>query len=136
MPVFADLCRTWVGFYESEKRGCKCLLRSTIEIPTSLDDLGVIMSRFPLPPPDVEIQQNLDCQRNLDWKIRRLLLRLTEGRRLLGELDEVESLLGCLPLTTVEFGVARSRLNNCRAYLATQELGAARFELRQLLGRV
>ena len=43
-------------------------------------------------------------------------------------------LLESLPLTTSEFSVAMNRLNNARRYLESDERGAARYELRLLIG--
>ena len=43
-------------------------------------------------------------------------------------------LLESLPLSTSEFGLATTRLNNARRYLESSERGAARYELRLLIG--
>ena len=49
-------------------------------------------------------------------------------------LTDAAMLLESLPLTTSEFSVATNRLNNARRYLASNEHGAARYELRLLIG--
>ena len=47
-------------------------------------------------------------------------------------LGEVQMMLAALPLNTDEFGLATNRLRNANRYLRSQELGAARYELRLL----
>lgn len=53
-----------------------------------------------------------------------------------GELLDALGMLSALPLSTSEFTLAVNRLRNARRYLAANEPGAARFELRLLLGSV
>jgi len=69
-----------------------------------------------------------------------LLDRLQE--LLHGALDELGThqgwpkmrrVLEALPISTEAFGVAVNRLDNAEQYATTGELGAAEFELRQLL---
>jgi hypothetical protein len=52
------------------------------------------------------------------------------------DLLDVLAMLNSLPLTTSEFGLAVSRLKNAQRYLVANEPGAARWELRILLGGV
>ncbi|NLS92120.1 MAG: hypothetical protein GXX96_08060 [Planctomycetaceae bacterium] len=49
-----------------------------------------------------------------------------------GELYELQVLLETLPLSTDQFGLACVRLQNAQRYLASQEQGAARWELNTL----
>ena len=50
------------------------------------------------------------------------------------QLTVAAMLLESLPLSTSEFGLAMNRLNNARRYLKSNECGAARYELRLLIG--
>jgi hypothetical protein len=48
--------------------------------------------------------------------------------------NALEALLESLPLPTAQFGLAMKRLNNVKDYVAAGEFGAARFELKIMLG--
>ena len=50
--------------------------------------------------------------------------------------DQVQDVLEALPLPTDSFGTAVNRLRNARNYATQGELGAAKFELRQILKSV
>ena len=50
------------------------------------------------------------------------------------EWDELGELLESFPLPTAQFALAMNRLNNARNYFVAGEPGAARFELRLLVG--
>jgi len=52
------------------------------------------------------------------------------------DLLDVVRMLKALPLSTGEFGLALNRIKNAHRYLVANEPGAARFELRLLLGSV
>jgi hypothetical protein len=64
--------------------------------------------------------------------LARFLLRLHDGQRTNGEVDDLRILLETLPLSTDEFGLACNRLTNTKRYLQANELGAAGWELRAL----
>ncbi len=50
------------------------------------------------------------------------------------ELTLIAQMLSSLPLATDVYGLAENRLANARRYLDSGEFGAARYELRLLLG--
>jgi hypothetical protein len=64
--------------------------------------------------------------------LARFLLRLQDGHRTNGEVDDLRILLETLPLSTDEFGLACNRLTNAKRYLQSSEIGAAMWELRAL----
>jgi hypothetical protein len=64
--------------------------------------------------------------------LARFLLRLHDGQRTNGEVDDLRILLETLPLSTDEFGLACNRVTNAKGYLQSNELGAAMWELRAL----
>ncbi len=49
-------------------------------------------------------------------------------------LDSIRGLLDCLPLDTVEYGLANLRIKNAERFLQSNEAGAAKFEIRMLKG--
>ena len=49
-------------------------------------------------------------------------------------LDRIRELIEFIPMASDEFGVAVSRINNARRYIESSEFGAARYEIRLLLG--
>lgn len=57
---------------------------------------------------------------------------IREDRHDDGDLYEMQILLETLPLSTDQFGLACVRLQNAQRYLASQEHGAARWELNTL----
>ena len=50
------------------------------------------------------------------------------------ELSRIEHELGSVPLDSREYGLAINRLRNARRYLNSAEFGAAKYELKLLLG--
>lgn len=67
-------------------------------------------------------------------RLKRLIDQRVDADGWMEELTETLVLLESLPLSTSEFDVATRRLNNARRYLASSEQGAARYELRLLIG--
>jgi len=53
-----------------------------------------------------------------------------------GWLVQLGSLIDSLPFPTDHYGVAKNRLRNAQRYYACGEVGAARYELRLLLGQM
>ncbi len=53
-----------------------------------------------------------------------------------GHLESIARLLESLPLATQEFDLAGIRLRNARRYFQSDEIGAARYELRLLRGQL
>ncbi len=63
------------------------------------------------------------------------LLRHAEANGIVAvQWDELKTLLEALPLATATFALAARRLGNARRYIESGELGAAKFELRMMLG--
>ena len=48
--------------------------------------------------------------------------------------NALEALLESLPLPTAQFALATQHLNNAKDYVAAGEFGAAKFELKMMLG--
>lgn len=48
--------------------------------------------------------------------------------------DELETLVESLPLPTAEFALAMKHLYNAKEYVSAGEVGAAKFELKMMLG--
>jgi len=66
--------------------------------------------------------------------IEQLLTLLNRDTDVLGDMQALRNLLTSLPLAADEHGVVSKRLCNAHRYLVSQELGAARYELRILAG--
>ncbi|MBC8874784.1 MAG: hypothetical protein H8E44_35640 [Planctomycetes bacterium] len=67
-------------------------------------------------------------------RLQGLVKRTPDAERAVEGLLDALTMLNALPLTTDEFGRAVNRLKNAHRYLVSNERGAARFELRLLLG--
>ena len=65
-------------------------------------------------------------------------LNQTIGCRQLGGLQfgKIAELLAALPLASDDYAVLRQRLDNARLYCQQHQVGAARYELRLLIGRL
>lgn len=63
-----------------------------------------------------------------------LLSNLNDSGKMLQSLDGIRELLQCMVLGTAEYDVAISRINNAHRYLESEEPGAAKYELRLLIG--
>ena len=46
--------------------------------------------------------------------------------------DDLHAMLETLPISTDDFGIASNRIRNAQRYLASNELGAARWELNAM----
>ena len=66
------------------------------------------------------------------FRLRLLMQTLSDTTRASDEIDNLRRIFESLPLNTAEFGLAKNRLRNARRYLSSDELGAARCELRLL----
>ena len=77
-----------------------------------------------------------EVRHELVQHLRRLIVQDLKADGWKEQLTQAAMLLESLPLTTSEFGVATNRLNNARRYLEFDEQGAARYELRLLIGRL
>ena len=64
----------------------------------------------------------------------RLLNRLDETSKLRRKLDDLSDFIQRLALGTDEFNLATARINNARRYIDSQEFGAAKYEIRLLIG--
>ena len=69
-------------------------------------------------------------------RLRLLLPRLGNRAFAVAELNDLRDMLNSLPLDSEDFGVAINRLKNCYRYLCSNEIGAARYELKLLLGNM
>jgi hypothetical protein len=70
----------------------------------------------------------------LSQAIEHLMRCLNQDADVLEGMQEVRGLLDSLPLSTDEYGTASNRLRNAYRYLVSQERGAAKYELRLLVG--
>ncbi len=77
-----------------------------------------------------------EVREELTSRLRLLLPRLGNRSFAIAELNEIQDMLNSLPLDSEDFGVAINRLRNCYRYLCSNEIGAARYELKLLLGNV
>lgn len=76
-----------------------------------------------------------DSIRRAAWEtVQSVLLAFGEGQDVGHQIVQALQLLESLPLSTSEFGLAVSRLRNAHRYLASDERGAAHYELRLLAG--
>jgi hypothetical protein len=66
--------------------------------------------------------------------VQSVLEKSIRGLDVYEQVLECRQLLECLPLSTGEFGLAVLRLQNAHRCLASDERGAAHFELRLLVG--
>jgi hypothetical protein len=66
--------------------------------------------------------------------VQSVLEKSIRGLDVYEQVLECRQLLECLPLSTGEFGLAVLRLQNAHRFLASDERGAAHFELRLLVG--
>ena len=77
-----------------------------------------------------------DLRRRAVARLRSLLQTLSGQASDTAELDSLSSLFGSLQPHAAESGWAAKRLQAAQRYLRSQEVGAARYELRLLLGSV
>ena len=76
---------------------------------------------------------SVDALRKLAaFRLRSLVQTLSDATRASDEMDNLRKIFESLPLSTAEFSLAMNRLRNARRYLSSNELGAARCELRLL----
>jgi hypothetical protein len=66
--------------------------------------------------------------------LRSLRFRSSDDERAGTEFDNLRTLIESLPAATSNFGLAMNRLRSVQRYLSSDEIGAARYELRLLLG--
>lgn len=66
--------------------------------------------------------------------INKLFLHPTDPKFLLDGLEEVRQLLDCMPLGTSDYRLAMLRIDNAERFLASEEIGAAKYEIRMLAG--
>jgi hypothetical protein len=66
-------------------------------------------------------------------RLRSLMQRLSDTTCAAVEFENLREIIESLSLSTAEFSLAMNRLRNARRYLSSDELGAARCELRLLL---
>jgi hypothetical protein len=67
-------------------------------------------------------------------RLKSLVRNLSNLGRTANELHKLRTMIESLPLTSGEFCVAVNRLRNAQRYLCSDEIGAASYELRLLLG--
>ena len=68
-------------------------------------------------------------------KLELLVKAITKHRQVTdSQLLELRQLLETLPLATADFAVASKRLRNVRRYLLDEEVGAACYEIKLLVG--
>ena len=75
-----------------------------------------------------------ECKELVIGRLRSLMRRLTDARHVGDELDILRAMIMSLPMASDDFCLAINRLRNAQRYLSSNETGAARYELRLLLG--
>ena len=70
----------------------------------------------------------------LNLLVSRLSSPNTEPIRMLNWLNETKQLLSCVLIGTFDYDVAHSRIRNAIRFLESREVGAAKYEVRLLLG--
>lgn len=75
-----------------------------------------------------------DVTEQLHMLLKNLSSPSTEPGKLLNWLRETKQLLSCILIGTIDYDVAHSRIRNSIRYLESCELGAAKYEIRLLLG--
>lgn len=83
-------------------------------------------SPTPSPANQLAVTANQLLESLLDGKSRPLHLKQW--------LHEFSDLIDCLPLSTAEYGLAKIRVRNAVRFIDAEEIGAAKFEIRQLRG--
>lgn len=68
--------------------------------------------------------------------VESLLPSVVNGADVRNEMQYIRDLLSALPLTTEIHGAAMNHSRNVDGYLAHNEMGAARYELKLLAGRL
>ena len=63
-----------------------------------------------------------------------LLDRKSRPSHMIQWLQEFSEVVDCLPLSTAEYGLAKIRIRNAIRFIDSSEVGAAKFEIRQLRG--
>ena len=66
-------------------------------------------------------------------RLHSLMQKLSDITRAAVEFENLREIFESLPLSTAEYSLAMNRLRNAQRYLTSDELGAARCELRLLL---
>ncbi len=66
--------------------------------------------------------------------LNNLFLNSTDANIMLDGLEEIRQLLDCLLLGTADYGLAVLRINNAKRFVASEEYGAAKYEVRMLSG--
>jgi len=66
-------------------------------------------------------------------RLQSLMPKLNDTTRAADEIENLREIIESLPLSTAESSLAMNRLRNAQRYLSSDELGAARCELRLLL---
>src|SRR5260370_23157802 len=75
-----------------------------------------------------------EIRRLATGRLQSLMRNLSNSDRTANELYRLRTMVESLPLSSGEFCVAMNRLRNAQRYLTGNEIGAARYELRLLLG--
>ena len=94
----------------------------------SATHIAVPSTRFPAP----KAQPALTPVKRLINTIARAIEKTKHGLRVDREIDEANSLLESVPMTTEEFSYSSNRLRNANRYVTSGEFGAANWELGTL----
>lgn len=74
-----------------------------------------------------------DICRQVERQFRKILANIKNAAQLRYDLIRLRNILECVPMGTVDFDLVMSRINNAQRYLESEEQGAARYEVRQLV---
>lgn len=71
--------------------------------------------------------------RQAEEQFSNLMANVKNAATLRGDLHDLQDFLECVPLATDEYELTVARINNARRYLESNEQGAAKYEIRQLI---
>jgi len=71
--------------------------------------------------------------RQAEEQFSNLLANMKNAARLRCDLRDLHELIECVPLGTDEYDLTIARINNAQRYLESNEQGAAKYEIRQLV---
>lgn len=78
----------------------------------------------------------IEIRQRIPIAINSLLQRSCSSDAAIAQTHKIGELVDALPFATEQYGVAKNRLRNAVRYYQSNEIGAARYELRLVLGQL
>jgi hypothetical protein len=91
------------------------------------------MSTFPSLPPSQSLPID-ELRYRATARLRTLIQKLSTGACARIEVDDLRTLIESLSPVSAGFGLATNHVRKAQRFLSSDEVGAARYELRLLLG--